>query len=128
MQRGAAGEVPQGLQGCTFDARSDGVLPGSSTSAHCAYAVQYEFPWFPLLAGLSTSPEIKQSLAEVIAPLVKGGVQMARRWWLAYEMFHEALPLEGLEEARRCRLLRLRRRRRRRRRLDQERRRQVLQV
>ncbi|CAK0826922.1 unnamed protein product, partial [Prorocentrum cordatum] len=100
VQRGAAGEVPKGLQGCTFDARSDGVLPGSSTAAHCAYAVQYEFPWFPLLAGLSTSPEVKSSMAEAIAPLVRGGVQMARRWWLAYELFHEALPLEGLEEVR----------------------------
>lgn len=90
-------EVDPALQGCTRNARTDSVQPGDTTSAHCAYAVRYEFPWFPLLAGASTAPEIRESLASAICTLVKQGFPMSRRWWFAYELFFDRLPLDDLE-------------------------------
>ncbi|CAE8605532.1 unnamed protein product [Polarella glacialis] len=91
------------LQGCTVEARHSDAAARLSLAAHCEYAVLFEFPWFPLLAGLPTAPAIQEALAEAIcAGLVRGsgggGCNMARRWWLAYELFFQKLPLGDLSQ------------------------------
>lgn len=92
----APGWAPQDdevLAGHTREAKAP-PLAMENLSEHCRYAVRFEFPWFPLMAQLNLSPQVRDALAAEIPPLVGDGVEMARRWWFAYELFGERLPLE----------------------------------
>ncbi|CAK9083498.1 Fido domain-containing protein, partial [Durusdinium trenchii] len=56
------------------------------------YAVAYEFPWFPFLHNLRYAEEAKKAVAAAILQALPEGSTLGRRWWFAYELFHERLP------------------------------------
>lgn len=87
-------KVPDILRGCTSEVWLDSIKPEDELPEHCKYAVQHEFPWFPLFVGMANEPQVRDAVAEAILPLAKEGVNMARRWWFVYEMFFQRLPLD----------------------------------
>eukprot|EP00927_Polykrikos_kofoidii_P020138 TRINITY_DN19490_c0_g1_i1.p1 TRINITY_DN19490_c0_g1~~TRINITY_DN19490_c0_g1_i1.p1 ORF type:complete len:1036 (+),score=146.35 TRINITY_DN19490_c0_g1_i1:106-3213(+) len=87
------------LQEYTIESPTGDAAPGDSLKVHARYAIRFEFPWFPLLDSLQTAPDVQQSLAEAIPPLVRENVSMARRWWFAYELFHGPLQVKNAPAA-----------------------------
>lgn len=94
--------IPDFFKLCVRDTRSESLRPDDSLEAHCDYAVNFEFPWFPFFVAVaSAEPPVKDTLAQSILRSVRSDdpLMRGRRWWFAYELFFERLPLPDVKDA-----------------------------